>query len=172
MKMERTSKEILVTLSPADQEAFGVRYDTMSFSDLRTRRFCEHMAVLVCLREGGCEAGNVTVRAVENASGDLLLYFSLPTECRQCFCERVIFFSELDSLLDCRRIFVSDPKLFAEVYRLNGGYYLWFEYDTTPERFERLTMTLLEYGALAALDRSVLAEHGELLPGVVSLLLN
>ena len=80
MKMEKTAREILVTLTASDQEAFGIRYDTMCFSDPRTRRFCEYMAVLVCLREGMRESENLSVRAVENAAGDLLLYFSCSGE--------------------------------------------------------------------------------------------
>ena len=172
MKMEKTSREILVTLSPADQEAFGVRYDTMSFSDFRTRRFCEHLAVLVCLREGGRETGNVTVRAVENVSGELLLYFSFPPELRSFSGSRVFWFSDLDGLLDSRRIFSPDPALVAEVYRYRNSYYLWIEYDADPVRFDRFVSRLSEYGVSVSVDRSVLSEHGEPLPGIVSLLLN
>lgn len=173
MKMEKMSREILVTLSEADQKAFGVCYDTMSFSDLRTRRFCEHVAVLVCLREGISEAGNVTVRAVENTSGELLLYFSLPTErSERCLYSRVIEFFDLDGLLDCRHVLGSDPNLCAEVYGYDNKYYLWYEYCTCPDSFDRLTSRLLEYGSPTGVDRSFLSEHGRLFPSASAFLLN
>ena len=171
MKMEKTPGEILVTLSSADQEAFGVHYSTMSFADPRTRRFCEYMAVLVCLREGMPETGNVTVRAVENAAGELLLYFSYPGEdLRETF-SRVIEFFDLDGLLDCRRVFVSDPALCAEAYVYGDRYYLWYSYDTVPERFASLSLSLLEYGRTSSLDRTFLCEHATPLPRAVSLFL-
>ena len=172
MKMEKTAREILVTLSVSDQQAFGVHYDTMSFSDLRTRRFCEHLAVLVCLREGIEETGNVTLRAAENPAGELLLYFSFPCEIDRGQYSQVIEFFGLDGLLDSRRALLRDPSLCAEVYRYDGRYYLWYEFDTSPRRFAELTATLLEYGTLSSLDRTFLTEHATPLPCAVSLLLN
>ena len=173
VQMEKTSRnEILVILNSSDQSAFGIRYATMSFSDLRTRRFCEQMAILVCLREGVTESGSVTVRAVENAAGELLLYFSLPTE-SEAFrvYSQVIEFADLDGLLDSRSAFLRDPDLCAEIYRWNGKYYLWYEFYTSPVRFDRLTLTMLEYGSVSFLDRSFLAEHATPLPDAVPLFL-
>ncbi len=173
MKLEKTAREVLVTLSVADQDAFGIHYNTMSFSDPQTRRFCEHVAVLVCLREGVCEAGNVTVRAVENPAGELLLYFSLPhePEGRQIF-SGVIEFPDADALLDCRRVFVVDVNLCVEVYFYRGKYYLWYEYYTDAVRFDNLTLDLLEYGGLSLLDRTFLTEHAYPMASAVSLFLN
>lgn len=171
--MEKTPRgDVAVVLSVSDQKAFGIRYATMSFSDPRTRRFCEQMAVLVCLREGMDNSGNVTVRAVENPSGDLILYFSLPKEdgSRRLF-SRVLEFADVDRLLDCRRVFPKDPRICAEIYRYAGKYYLWFEFYADSHLFGRLTGTLLEYGVSSPLDRSFLAEHATLLPGAVSLYL-
>lgn len=171
--MEKTPRdEILVILDSADQSAFGIKYATMSFSDPRTRRFCEQMAVLVCLREGIGESGNITVRAVENAVGNLLLYFSLPKEGEECCVySQVIEFSDLDGLLDSRNAFLRDPDLCAEIYRWKGKYYLWYEFYTSPIRFDDLTLTMLEYGEISLLDRSFLTEHATLLPDAVPLFL-
>ena len=171
MKMEKTSKEILVTLSAADQEAFGVRYATMSFSDLKTRRFCEYMAVLVCLREGISQPDNVTVRAAESASGDLLLYFACPGERESGIFSGMIVFENADALLDCRRVFSPDSSLCAEVYSYDGKYYLWYEYATTFDLFAAFTAKLTEYGTRSTVDRSFLAEHATPLPLAVSLFL-
>lgn len=173
VQMEKTPRnEIVVILDPNDQTAFGIRYATMSFSDFRTRRFCEHLAVLVCLREGTGQSGNITVRALENAAGELLLYFSLPGEGEErCVYSQVIEFADLDGLLDSRCAFLRDPDLCAEIYRWNGKYYLWYEFYTSPVRFDDLTLTMLEYGNLSFLDRSFLAEHATLLPDAVSLFL-
>lgn len=172
MKMEKTAREILVTLSVADQQAFGVRYDTMSFSDPRTRRFCEQLAVLVCLREGIEETGNVTLRAAENPAGELLLYFSFPRQIDRGLYSGVIEFFGLDGLLDSRRALLRDPSLCAEVYRYDGRYFLWYEFDTSPRRFAELTALLLEYGTLSSFDRAFLTEHAIPLPCAVPLLLN
>ncbi len=173
MQMEKTSRgEILVILNSADQSAFGIRYGTMSFSDLRTRRFCEQMAILVCLREGISGTGNISVRAVENAAGELLLYFSLPGKGEErCVYSQVIEFPDLDGLLDSRGVFLRDPDLCVEIYRWNKKYYLWYEFYTSPVRFDELTLTMLEYGNLSFLDRSFLAEHATLLPDAVPLFL-
>ena len=173
MRMEKTPREeILVILTAADQTAFGIRYATMSFSDLRTRRFCEQMAVLVCLREGVGDAGNISVRAVENAAGELLLYFSIPKEREEmCVYSQVIEFSDLDGLLDSRGVFFRDPDLCAEIYRWKDKYYLWYEFYTSPARFDELTLTMLEYGTVSFLDRSFLTEHATLLPDAVPLFL-
>ncbi len=173
VQMEKTPRdEILVTLDSADQAAFGIRYATMSFSDLHTRRFCEQIAVLVCLREGIGEAGNISVRAVENAAGKLLLYFSLPREGEErCVYSQVIEFADLDGLLDSRSAFLRDPDLCAEIYCWKGKYYLWYEFYTSPCRFDDLTLTMLEYGNLSFLDRSFLLEHATLLPDAVPLFL-
>ncbi len=173
MRMEESSRnEILITLSPSDQAAFGIRYETMSFSDGQTRRFCEQAAVLVCLREGWQARGNLSIRAVENPSGDLLLYFSLTGEAeRGVYCQ-VIEFSDLDGLLDSRNAFLRDPDLCVEIYQWDGKYYLWYEFYTSPDRFDDFTLTMLEYGDSSFVDRSFLAEHGTLLPCAVSLFLN
>ncbi len=173
MRVEKTSRnEILVALTSADQTAFGIRYDTMSFSDAKTRRFCEQMAVLVCLREGWEIRGNLSIRAVENPSGELLLYFSLTGEEDRCVYSQVIEFPDLDGLLDSRNAFLRDPDLCAEIYRWNGKYYLWYEFYTSPVRFDKLTLTMLEYGEFSTVDRSFLAEHGTILPHAVPLFLN
>lgn len=172
MKLEKTVREILVTLSASDQEAFGIRYDTMSFSDLKTRRFCEQTAALICLREGVCEPGSVAVRAAENAAGELLLYFSLPVPEQRRTERGVIEFESVDGLLDSRRAFVPDPNLCAEVYRRCGRYYLWYEFEGLPERVRSFSRALLEYGRRSALDRSYLAEHADPMPEAVALLLN
>lgn len=172
MKMEKSAREILVTLTHADQEAFGVHYGTMSFTDPKTRRFCEYMAVLVCLREGISETGNVTVRAAESASGELLLYFSCPRETGRGIFSAIVEFESADSLLDCRRVFSVDASLCAEVYRHDKKYYLWYEYDTSPAVFDAFTLSLLEYGSVSSVDRSFLTEHAIPLPAAVSFFLN
>lgn len=173
MRMEQISREeILVILNTSDQEAFGICYESMSFSDLRVRRFCEQLAVLVCLREGLSESGNVSVRALENAAGDLLLYFSLSGEGEEeCMYSQVIEFFNLDGLLDCRRVFVRRRDLCVEVYCWKGKYYLWYEFYTSPEGFDALTLDLLEFGTLSSLDRSFLAEHATPLPNAIPLFL-
>lgn len=173
MRMEKTSRnEILVALTPSDQEAFGIRYDTMSFSDGKTRRYCEQMAVLVCLREGWEIRGNCSIRAVENPMGELLLYFSLTGEADGCVYSQVIEFFDLDGFLDSRNAFRSHPDLCAEIYCWNGKYYLWYEFYTSPHRFDELTLTMLEYGTLSAVDRSFLTEHGTVLPHATPLFLH
>ena len=172
MTMEKSAREILVTLTHADQEAFGVHYGTMSFADPKTRRFCEYMAVLVCLREGISETGTETVRAAESASGDLLLYFSCPREPGRGLFSAIVEFDSADSLLDCRRVFSADPTLCAEVYRHGEKYYLWYEYDTSSAVFDAFTLSLLEYGSLSSVDRAFLTEHATPLPAAASLFLN
>ncbi len=171
--MEKTPRnEVVVILDASDQAAFGIRYSTMSFSDLHTRRLCEQLAVLVCLREGIPESGNITIRAVEDPAGILRLYFSLPGEREVCCVySQVIEFADLDGLLDSRGAFLRDPDLCAEIYRWNGKYYLWYEFYTSPARFDDLTLTMLEYGETSLLDRSFLAEHATSLPDAVPLFL-
>lgn len=172
MKMEKTAREILVTLTASDQEAFGIRYDTMCFSDPRTRRFCEYMAVLVCLREGMRGSENLSVRAVENAAGELLLYFSCSAgeeEQRRC---AVLEFFDVNGLLDCRSAVPSDPDLYAEVYCYGEKYYLWYSCGMKSDLFESLTEALSEFGRLTGVDRTFLCEHGIPLPGAVAYLLN
>jgi len=172
MKLEKTAREILVTLSLSDQEAFGIRYDTMSFSDLRTRRFCEYMAVLVCLREGVQDSESISVRAVENASGELLLYFSCPCEAEKDRFSQVLEFFDVNGFLDCRSLFPSSPDLCAEVYFFSGKYYLWYEFHTSPDIFGRLASDLAEFGTVSCLDRCFLCEHGTLLTHASAFLLN
>lgn len=171
--MEKTSRdEVLVTLNESDQQAFGIRYASMSFSDLHTRRICEQLAVLVCLREGAQGTGSISVRALESASGDLLLYFSLSGEGEErCVYSQVIEFFDLDGLLDCREVFFSDENLCAEVYCWKGKYYLWYEFYTSSGKFDSFTLDLLEFGRVSLIDRSFLAEHATPLPGAVPLLL-
>lgn len=171
--MEKTSREeILVILSSADQQAFGICYDTMSFSDLKTRRFCEQMAALVCLRKDFGWKGNLSVRAVESASGELLLYYDSAPEEESHVYSQIIEFSDLDGLLDSRSVFFRDPDLCAEIYCWKGKYYLWYEFYTSPARFDSLTLTLLEFGVASSVDRTFLTEHATPLPEAVPLFLN
>ena len=171
MKMEKSAKEILVTLSVSDQEAFGVRYATMSFGDLKTRRFCEYMAVLVCLREGISQPDNVTVRAAESASGELLLYFDCPCETEKGLFSGVIVFEDIDAFLDCRRVLSPDISLCAEVYKYGEQYFLWYEYSACYALFSAFTAKLLEFGSRSSFDRSFLMEHATPLPPAVSFFL-
>ena len=170
--MEKSGREILVTLSASDQDAFGVRFASMSFADPKTRRFCEYMAVLVCLREDISDVGNVTVRAAESAAGELLLYFTCPSEEGMHSFSAVLEFESSDALLDSRHVFVSDPHLCAEVYRYAEKYYLWLEYETTSTRFSSFLSSLSEFGRVVNFDRAFLSEHADPLPVAVSLFLN
>ncbi len=166
MQMEKTpGEDIVVILSSADQKAFGVTYNALSFSDRRTRRFCEQLAVLICLQEGVPASGDISIRAAENAGGELLLYFSVPRPRESETYAGAVVLDSLDALLDCRKAF---PPLHGtvEVYGLSSQYYLWIssKMPTDP-----LFSALAEYGTLSTVDRSFLTEHGQLLPAASSL---
>lgn len=172
MEIRRLSAgEILVSLDRDDCAAFGISYATMSFSDLRTRRFCEQTAVLLCLREECDREGDVTIRAAE-CDGRLQLYFSFsPKGGEVSVFFRIVEFSSVDGLLDCRPLLAAREDLCLEIYRCGGTYYLCFEGYLRPDCLEGLTLDLLEFGVRSRVDRSYLAEHGEPLPTLAQRLL-
>ncbi len=170
MQMEKTPREeIVVILSSADQKAFGVSYSALSFSDRRTRRFCEQLAVLICLQEGVPESGDISVRAAENAGGELLLYFSLPPKPTPQTYAALLEFDSADGLLDCRSAFRPLSDLVTEVYFYCGKYYLYLQSSAPAESFDFLILSLAEYGTPSSLDRSFLTEHAANLPSAGAL---
>lgn len=176
MQIERTAEnEIRVTVDPADQKEYGVTYESMNFSDPRTRRFCEQIALLVCFREHLPErCDRLTVRAVRSEGGDLILYFTLPpegSEVREVCGQTVEFFSG-DALLDCRHFRQADPEVHFEVYRYEGRYFACLDGYLFPSYFDALLSDLTEYGRLSAVDRCFLREHGEALPSAAAYLLS
>ncbi len=166
MQMEKTPREeIVVILSSADQKAFGVTYNALSFSDRRTRRFCEQLAVLICLQEGVPASGDISVRAAENAGGELLLYFSVPRARESETYAGAVAFDSVDALLDCRGA-LPPFRGTVEVYALFSKYYLWISSAESPDA---LFSALAEYGTPSHVDRSYLTEHGKFLPSAAAL---
>ena len=168
-----SSEEFLVILDRDDQKNYEVCYKTMSFSDGKTRLLCEQLAVLICLCRSRVGIEDLSLRAMESASGDLLLRFTFSGEKEEGnLFSQVIEFSDLDGLLDSRNAFSPDPDLCAEIYRLDGKYYLWYEFYTSPVRFDGITRNLLEYGNRSSLDRAYLSEHADPLPQAARLFLS
>ena len=83
MKFELLNENrIKVTVTTTEQEFFGVSYETMDYSDGKTRKLCEKI-----IEEAGKEVGfkiddgKLLVEARQCCNGNVALYLSrIPTE--------------------------------------------------------------------------------------------
>lgn len=159
---------IKVTVDRTDQLRYGINYETMTYSDINTRRLCEKI-VRAANRKIGFTVDNarLLVEAKQDAQGTVILYLSrIPYEeetdegKEDYFCQ-VVRFSDSSSLLDAVSLFSSVRELlvYSSLYEWDRSFFLYFEIYSTHRTANRLLRDVLEYGQRTLISKIWLDEH-------------
>lgn len=167
MKFEMLNENrVKVTVTESEQELFGVSYETMDYSDGKTRRLCEKI-----IEEAGKEVGfrvddgKLLVEARQCCNGSVTLYLSkIPSgEISMHAYEGTVRFEETDDMLDALKIFsrfygcINESRL----YFYRGFYYIYFQVFLYRSEADELWHSLLEYGDKTSKSKFFLNEYAE-----------
>ena len=167
MKFELLNENrIKVTVTTTEQEFFGVSYETMDYSDGKTRKLCEKI-----IEEAGKEVGfkiddgKLLVEARQCCNGNVALYLSrIPTEEHNMHTyEGIRRFDETNDMLDSLKIFARFHGCVNEsrLYCLNGIYYIYFKVFLYRSEADELWYSLLEFGDKTSQTKMSLDEYAE-----------
>lgn len=159
---------IKVTVDRSDQLRYGISYETMTYSDINTRRLCEKI-IRAANRKMGftVENAQLLVEAKQDAQGTVVLYLSkipyqeeIEKESEDYFCQ-VVRFEDSSSLLDAAPLFssVRDLLAYSSLYEYDHSFFLYFEIYSTHRTANRLLRDVLEYGRRTGISKLWLDEH-------------
>jgi len=145
--------KIKVTVDEQDQEAFGVSYETMSYSDKATRNLCETIIAKAKKQNGfSTENSKIFVEAKQNKNGNVTLYISripIKDDCEEYLCQTLVFENENDLLDGCRIFGKNEDIMKSVLYSYKNKYYLYFEIFAYLKDAKKLLRNLLEYSQRA-----------------------
>lgn len=158
--------KIKVTVDTSDQEEYGVTYESMTYSDLNTRKLCE------CIMERAKDevgfninGAKLLVEARKGMDGSVTLFLSKllsSDDGKEELYGQTVVFKTFDDLCDCNKVLndYCEKMTVTDSYVFLGKYYLYFEILCRKKQASELLRSVLEYGDKSDLSHEILNEHG------------
>lgn len=159
--------KIKVTVNTEDQEKYGISYDTMNYTDINTRKFCENI-IEKAKRELGFDSRNsrILFEARNGFQGDLTIIISkipksLSDESEYMY--QILCYENLDDFFDSGKVFKPclEQIVSSELYSLDNKFYLYIEMEGKPSTAKKLITSLFEYSNPVNIAFEYLKEHGK-----------